>query len=292
MASRNSMVYAARDEICAKLNKSVTGFYLLEHIKKGVPAARRVYESNRLVDELVSALTCVKAVEIRRVPGEIGGRAGSTDYWLYHKERHANDPLPEGLMRIDTPNQEEPPVRLGARIKQLGKTQAITPRPEPAPAKALDRGCTRCQARKPLTEFEVSTRTISGVRGWCKACDAEYAAARDKKAAEQKQPPIQPPVTQEIEIMSIPTKTPARPDMPAVTSAAELRKQAEMMLKQAEAVERQESSSLVLAEVKRQQLEISRHVAITQRVFGEMMDAIDDLAKASEVMRQTLSKTA
>ena len=76
---------------------------------------------------------------------------------------------------------------------------------------------------------------------------------------------------------------------PAVTSAEALRKQAEELMKAAEAAEQRERNSAIRETVGPIQLQIAKAVVATQKHVDGLVDAMSDLEKASEALRKALA---
>lgn len=261
MTDKRSMIFAARDEITSRLNKSVTGFFLTEYLKKGIPAARRVYESTRLVNELVIALDRVKTIEVMRLPVTIAGKSGCGDYWLRHRDRHVNDPLPDGVLT------EEKVLEINREAAQHLEVQ-----------KVANEALIQAGKKKETQEKEAK---------------AKANAARAAQALANKQKSIQKTITENKMRQTPATKvTKLEPATTSMVNTEQMRKQAAMMLKQADEMDRQGKASEVLTEVKRLRIELARNVAIGQRLLGEQMDCFDAIEKLNEELRKLIGEAA
>ena len=76
----------------------------------------------------------------------------------------------------------------------------------------------------------------------------------------------------------------------AMTSAEALRKQAEELMKAAEAAEQRERNSAIRETVGPIQLQIAKAVVAVQKHVDGLVDAMSDLEKASEALRKALAK--
>ena len=293
MSGKDGAIYHARNAITAKLLRSDTGFFMLDFLGKGDGVCKRVAGNRRWTCDLIGALERVGWVEVRsRLDGE-GRQRGLTDVWVFHRVKHGDNELPEGVAtesdiesfisdkgalagEKERRVEEERRARLEAQAEEARRKEGAR-RAADERAKMGKHCCTRCHEWKVKADFATSARTKTGLRGWCMKCDSDFETAKEKA----KEATIKIKQGDEMTAKKLTTEN---------STAKSLREQAEMLLKQAEEVERVSSNELVMAEVRRVQLEIARSTAILGRVFGEAVDAMDMMEKASEELRKICQK--
>lgn len=294
MSRKDGAIYHARNAVTAKLLRSDDGFYLLDFLDKGDGVCKRIASNRKLTLELTEVIGRVGWVEARARLDDDGRFRGISDMWLFHLERHSKNKIPDDVAsnsEIESFLDEQSSVMEkiaadedGRRLERLSAQADESERKKNAKRAADERAklgkhcCTKCHKWMPKDNFSPSQSTKSGLRGWCMSCDSEFelAKAKAKEATQNKQ--------QGDEKMTV------KKVIATSSTAKSLREQAEMLLKQAEEVERVSSNELVMAEVRRVQLEIARSTAILSRVFGEAVDAMDMMEKASEELRKICQK--
>lgn len=130
--------------------------------------------------------------------------------------------------------------------------------------------CSECGIEKPITSFYANS-------GKCKTCIS--AIRKTKIAEENKQKEIERSEKMKVELAKA-----------KMSKAEAMRKQAEELLAAAEAEEKAQSGINSMLELGEVQLHVARAFAKCQRLFDEIVDAMDDMEKATNSFRDKMSQ--
>ncbi|HCR0070224.1 TPA: hypothetical protein ACM2XI_004707 [Enterobacter hormaechei] len=139
--------------------------------------------------------------------------------------------------------------------------------------------CSKCKEEKPETEFYANNSMPDGLQSYCKECVKASTRDRSWKKDENYAKRItNQPAAKETD-MSAQTSTNISPES--------LRKQAEELLKAAEAAEKKRNESdLFNKTLSPLKLEISQAAGKMQRKLDEFIDCMDDMNKAIQKLKE------
>lgn len=277
MASKTDNVsYAIRNDIASRLNRSHTGFFLDETLRRGGPHAQTISESNKLTKKLLEMLAAHPGIETCVLKPHDGGKER---WWLMHPIKHTGQPFPLGYC--------------GART---AVSEAVDKKLNPTPPVREEQGPQLTKADPPPPPNPV-VHTSGKVKG-----TGFFDAMRKAKAPAQPDPVVveEPVVVQEVlpEVIVVEqspiieekkeldmTASVAVPPAFANMDPAQLANMGQALLDAAKKAEKQQEQQRTLAAVKDLQREIAAASATLTRLNDEQLDALDRLSKASEALR-------
>lgn len=145
--------------------------------------------------------------------------------------------------------------------------------------KANHKTCSKCHRIKALTEFYVNNSKHDGLQAYCKDCTKQSVNPRPCKSEEDLAKTI-PDATENIK------ETPMLKEIERV-SPESLRKQAEELLKAAEAAEKKRNDDdFFNKKLQPVKLEICQAAGKMQRKLDEFIDCMDEMNKALQKLKE------
>ncbi|HAT1515814.1 TPA: hypothetical protein I8W54_004215 [Morganella morganii] len=167
------------------------------------------------------------------------------------------------------------------RHKKYGYPSEIPGYEYPLGRDAKSKKCGKCHEEKTPDEFHINNSRKDGRQAYCKECDSLNSQTRDWTATDnygKKKSDLPEPDNSNGEIMK-PVKTPEQ-----------MRQEAEELIRAAEQAEKNQATEQWKLEFKskfeQQKLEVMQAVGMANRKFDEMMDAMAQLAKAGEKLKE------
>lgn len=285
MASKTENVsYAIRNDIASRLNRSQTGFFLDETLRRGGPHAQQILESSKLMRKLIELLDAHPAIETCVLRPQDGGKERT---WLMHPLKHTGQPFPLGYC--------------GART---AISEAVERKLHPTPPIREERGPQLTKADPPPAPNPI-VHTSGKVKG-----TGFFDAMRKAKPPVKPEPVVEelveepvevPAVVQEVQVVvaQVEEQSPiieekkeldmtasvAVPPAFANMDPAELANMGKALLDAAKKAEKQQEQQRTLASIKEIQREIAAANATLSRLNDEQLDALDRLGKATEALR-------
>lgn len=185
------------------------------------------------------------------------------------------------LLVLKAKKEKSPRLTTFLRHKKYGYPSEIPGYEYPVGGGVKLKKCGKCHEEKTLDEFHINNSRKDGRQAYCKECDSLNSKTRDWSATDnygKKKPEL--PEAEKIngEIMS------------ALKSPEQMRKEAEELIRAAEQAEKNQATEQWKLEFKakfeQQKLEVMQAVGMANRKFDEMMDAMAQLAKAGEKLKE------
>lgn len=281
MASKvENVSYAIRNDIASRLNRSHTGFFLDETLRRGGPHAQNILDSNKLTKKLLELLNAHPGIETCVLKPHDGGKER---WWLMHPLKHTGQPFPLGYCGARTPVSAAVDRKLNppTPIREERGPQLTKADPPPAPNPVVHtsgkvkgtgffdamRKAKAPQEPKPVVEDTVIEEPVV------------VQEALPEVNEEQ-----QSPIVEEKKELDM-TASVAVPPAFANMDPAELANMGKALLDAAKKAEKQQEQQRTLASIKEIQREIAAANATLIRLNDEQLDAIDRLTKATEALR-------
>lgn len=316
MASTSGVPYAARNDIVARVNKSETGLWLDEILKRCSLVFTRTLKTRKGYQSLLSTLAEHPSLRLHTLWNEDGVERT----WVTHTKRHEGQPFPSGWTEYNPKAVLERPV----------EPEVVVVPPEPARKshKKLTGKLTRPEgneATEELTERaielvggskreppeersrivrtaraprnEVVESPFSGLKALLEKASTPSTPETDSNRhyVDASGPSVktlapQPEVSVSVSTPAIENKeTIKMSDNTMVPNALTLRQQAEEMLKVAAQIERQEKLTERMREIEEVQIEIARATVNLHKHYDAMTEYMLLLDTSSERLRKLLA---
>lgn len=259
----NDTAYAVRNYLAAHLNKSQTGCFLLEHLRRGTSATVKISNNRKLFKQFLNLLDLHPTIKLETLYPKDG--IGEPSVWVSNRHKHRNQPYPGNWISEEEYNLSTNPLTKKDDTIQITKYDAP---PTPSPVVYATQEDKLPNAFAVLRDTKVIVPTPD-------AGDIEQEITSLFVPGELEFTPVEEK-TQE--------KEPVKMDIQPVNAAAMMRT-AKEMIAVAERMEKIEKIETTFNDIRDAQLEVARNSVIITRLNEELLEASDNLAKASERLR-------
>lgn len=280
-AKENDAAYAVRNQLTTHLNKSRTGCFLVEALRRGTNLSAKIANNARLLKQFIGLLESHPTIKMEILYPKDG--IGEEKVWVYNKNKHHSQPFPAGYYSEEEYRLSKEPKPVYDFDNDIQQTK-YDKLPEPAEVvfqtkspiapnafAALHDLLDRPGMSKSIPEHIVEDDEID---------ELEVVEAPVSKVVMHSSLTIEPLAIEPQEKEPVKMTVAHEP-----VNAATLMERAKEMIAAAERMEKIEKMESTFSDIREAQLDIARNSAIILRLNEELLEASENLNKASEKLR-------
>lgn len=256
--SDTDILYSARNLLRSELNKTHTGFFLRDYLLRSSNNGAKIANNKKLLKKFLNLIEQNSAITVSVLVSTDTLR--EEKLWVYNPSRHMGHPFPRGYEEV----VEEKTKPLEVEVQEMFvPTQRVDaqetktdPRPEPSPVVYTTKAPEVPRAFASLQELVVAKPDAV----------VEEAVINNNNLPQEKEPVKMTAAHEPV-------------------NAATLMERAKEMIAAAERMEKIEKMESTFTDIREAQLDIARNSAIILRLNEELLEASENLNKASEKLR-------
>lgn len=278
-AKENDAAYAVRNQLISYLNKSRTGCFLIENLRRGTNLSARIANNARLLKQFLSIIDSHPTIEVVTLYPKDG--PGLEKLWVFNKNKHRDQGWPSGWMSEEEYklSKEPKPVYIDDDFQQTKYDKV----PEPSPVVFQTKAAIQPNAFAALHDLLGRESMSSSVPEHIVE-EEEIDETPVSSTTPQSSLVIEPLAIEPQEKEPVKMTTAIEP-----VNSAIMMERAKEMLAAAERLEKMEKMETTFNDIREAQLEIARNSAIIARLNEELLEASDALNKASERLRSLVA---